>query len=108
MLTIDDLENDARGLYSIAHQMRELTNRFHGMVGRRLAANHIRANAISEDDRVAIEGEVIFEAINRAASEPHSAARDIFENAVEESVRLILIHIVETTQLGRSTVETLH
>lgn len=98
----DDLDKDAMRLYSTALQFDDLAGCFHRAVTRRLASQDVAFDAITDDDRAAIESEVVLDAIHQAARETLSGARDIFPNAVDEAVRLILAHIAETSIVRRA------
>jgi hypothetical protein len=96
-----DEEFDATRVHAMAFQLKELTTGFHRSVGQRLASWNIPAHAITEQDRVAIENEVVFDALCRAGGESLGATGKIIPNAVDEAVRLILIHVAETAQSYR-------
>lgn len=103
-MLLDD-ELDACRVYAMAFQLKELTIRFHRDVDRLLAFMNAPLLAITEQDRAAIEDEVVFDALRRAADETFGAASRIIPNAVDEAVRLILIHVAETSQSHRATLD---
>lgn len=101
-MSFDD-EFDATRVRAMAFQLKELTTRFHRSVGRRLASWDVPAHAITEHDRAAIESEVVFDALRHAAGETLGSAGKIIPNAVDEAVRLILIHVAETAPSRRGS-----
>lgn len=103
-MTFDE-EFDATHVRAMAFQLKELTTCFHRSVGRRLAYWNVPPHAITEQDRAAIESEVVFEALRHAAGETLGSAGKVSPNAVDEAVRLILIHVAETTQSCRERLD---
>lgn len=104
MIRDDDKDYDAAiCLQSTARQLDELAACFRRSVGRRLQAQEIAERAITTADREAIEDEVLLDAIHEASGKSLDQAHEIFGCAVDETVRLILVHISETSHPPRNS-----